>query len=61
MIIFAFIYAGYGALVCSNKTFDYNVKDSAIIDDNKIVYQTLDKLFFINSSLDQTSQPITLN
>ena len=38
MIIFAFIYAGYGALVCSNKTFDYDVKDSAIIDDNKIVY-----------------------
>lgn len=35
-----------------NKTFNYDIKDSAIIDDNKIVYQTLDKLYFINSTLD---------
>ena len=52
MILFAFIYVSYGALVCSNKTFNYDIKDSAIIDDNKIVYQTLDKLYFINSTLD---------
>ena len=54
MNIFAFLYVGYGAFVCSNKTFNYDSKDSAIIDDNKIVNQTLDKPYLINSTLDQT-------